>query len=65
MGGVHRTEIEMDSERESKPAVFTPNNEPYLGRTSVFYYDHAFLLCYIFMDVRVNLNLWSFVSKTI
>lgn len=35
----------MSSEREPIPAVFTPDNEPYLGRASVFHFDQVIMSC--------------------
>lgn len=35
----------MVTERNSMPAVFTPDNEPYLGRASVFHFDQVIPSC--------------------
>ncbi len=35
----------MGGGRNSMPAVFTPDNEPYLGRASVFHFDQVILSC--------------------
>lgn len=35
----------MRSEHDSMPTVFTPDNEPYLGRASVFHFDQVIVSC--------------------